>query len=176
MQHFNSIIFQEFKQLSQNSITSSICVCSNASQGPLDFTLQDVWLCVRDHTIMALPVTNTYFLQFCVFLPPLLTLLLLLGPCRVCPLLCSFLHEMFSFEMTDNEDPRCKGPRDRIYVLLKWKVETICFSQKQVSFKINDPGNQAPYSRRVLKKIKVKLKEKISIKSKPQKSFPRKYK
>ena len=48
--------------------------------------------------------------------------------------------------------------------------EVLC--EHKVSFKINDPGNQAPYSRRVLKKKKrVKLKEKISIKSKPHENI-----
>ena len=33
-------------------ITSNSFVCSEASQGPLGFTLQDVWLYVSDHTNM----------------------------------------------------------------------------------------------------------------------------
>ena len=37
IQHFHSLI-------SSNSITSSSFVCSDASQSPLDFTLQNVWL------------------------------------------------------------------------------------------------------------------------------------
>ena len=44
VQHFNSIIFKDLKQLSWNSITSTSFVCSNAYLGPLDIPLQDIWL------------------------------------------------------------------------------------------------------------------------------------
>ena len=44
VQHFHSIIFLDLKKLSWNSITSTRFVHSNASEGPLDFTVQDVWL------------------------------------------------------------------------------------------------------------------------------------
>ena len=44
VQHCQSIIFQDLKQLHWNSITSTSFVHSEASYGPLDFTLQDVWL------------------------------------------------------------------------------------------------------------------------------------
>ena len=44
VQHFHSIIFQDLKQLNWNSVTSSSFVRSDAFQGPLDFTFQDVWL------------------------------------------------------------------------------------------------------------------------------------
>ena len=44
VQHFHSIIFQDLKQLSWNSITSTSLVCSDASKGPVDFILQDVGL------------------------------------------------------------------------------------------------------------------------------------
>ena len=44
VQHFHSIIFQDLKQLNWNSITSTSFVHSDAFQGPLDFTFQDVWL------------------------------------------------------------------------------------------------------------------------------------
>ena len=44
VQQFHSIIFKDLKWLSWNSITSTSFVCSDASLGPLDFTLQDVWL------------------------------------------------------------------------------------------------------------------------------------
>ena len=48
---------------------------SNASYGPLDFTLQDVWLQESDHTVVVIPLFCMVippFLQFiCAFLPPL---------------------------------------------------------------------------------------------------------
>ena len=53
-QHFHSIIFQDLKQLSWNSITSTSFVCGNVSEGPLGFTLQDVWLSAGDHPIMVI--------------------------------------------------------------------------------------------------------------------------
>ena len=46
VQHFNSIIFQDSKQLSWNSMTSTSFVHRNASWSPLDFTPQDVQLWV----------------------------------------------------------------------------------------------------------------------------------
>ena len=54
-------------------ITSTSFVHSDAFQGPLDFTFQDVWLCqISDHTIMIILVVKIFFVQFfCVFLPPL---------------------------------------------------------------------------------------------------------
>ena len=36
-------------------------VCSDASQGPLDFTFQDVWLLVSDHTIMIIWIVKFFF-------------------------------------------------------------------------------------------------------------------
>ena len=44
VQHFNSINFYDLKYLSWNSITSTSFVHSDISWGPLEFTLQDVWL------------------------------------------------------------------------------------------------------------------------------------
>ena len=44
VQHLHSIIFQDLKKLNWNSITSTSFVRSDAFQGPLDFTFQDVWL------------------------------------------------------------------------------------------------------------------------------------
>ena len=44
VQHFHSINFYDLKYLSWNSITSTSFVHSDVSWGPLDFTLQDVWL------------------------------------------------------------------------------------------------------------------------------------
>ena len=44
VQRFHSIIFQDLKKLNWNSITSTSFVHSDAFQGPLDFTFQDVWL------------------------------------------------------------------------------------------------------------------------------------
>ena len=42
---------------------------------PLDFTFQDVWLQVSDHTIVIIWVVKIFFVQFfCVFLPPLLNI------------------------------------------------------------------------------------------------------
>ena len=40
--------------------------------GPVDFTVQDVWLQVSDHIIVVIWLIKTFFLQlFCVLLPPL---------------------------------------------------------------------------------------------------------
>ena len=69
---FNSIIFQNFKQFSWNSISSISFVCSNTSNCLLDITLQDVWLQVSDHTIVV--IKNFFVSFFCVFLPPLLNI------------------------------------------------------------------------------------------------------
>ena len=44
VQPFHSIIFQDLKQLNWNSITFTSFVRSDAFQGPVDFTFQDVWL------------------------------------------------------------------------------------------------------------------------------------
>ena len=44
-----------------NSITSTSYFHSDASQGPLDFTFQDVWLWVSDHTIMIIWVVKITF-------------------------------------------------------------------------------------------------------------------
>ena len=45
------------------------------NKGPLDFTFQDVWLLVSDHTIVIIWVVKTFFVQFFfVFLPPLLNI------------------------------------------------------------------------------------------------------
>ena len=44
VQHFNSMIFKDFKQFSWNFIISTGFVGSDAYKGLLDFTLQDVWL------------------------------------------------------------------------------------------------------------------------------------
>ena len=57
---FNSIIFQNFKQFSWNSISSISFVCSNTSNCLLDITLQDVWLQVSDHTIMVIRVRKNF--------------------------------------------------------------------------------------------------------------------
>ena len=54
VQYFNSIIFQDLKQFSWNSVTSTSFICSNASKGPLDFIVQDVLLQVNDHTIVVI--------------------------------------------------------------------------------------------------------------------------
>ena len=53
---------------------------------------------MSDHTIVAMWVMKIFFVSFfCVFLPPLLSIfLLLLGPYHFCPLLCSSLHEKCS--------------------------------------------------------------------------------
>ena len=75
VQHFHSIIFQDLKQLNWNSITSTSFVRSDAFQGPLDFTFQDIWLYISDHTIMIIWVMKIFFVEFfCVFLPPLLNI------------------------------------------------------------------------------------------------------
>ena len=67
-----------------------IFVCtvhSDAFQGPLDFTFQDVWLQLSDHTIVNIRVVKIFFVQFfCVFSPPLLNIFWLLGPYCSCPL------------------------------------------------------------------------------------------
>ena len=48
----------------------SVGLHSDAFQGPLDFTFQDVWLQVSDHTIMVICVIKIFFVQFlCVSLP-----------------------------------------------------------------------------------------------------------
>ena len=48
---------------------------SHVLHRPLDFTFQDVWLQVSDHTIVIISVMKTFFVQFfCVFLPPLLNI------------------------------------------------------------------------------------------------------
>ena len=39
---------------------STSFVHSIASYGPIDFTLQDVWLWVSDHTIMVIQVIKTF--------------------------------------------------------------------------------------------------------------------
>ena len=44
-----------FKQLSSNSITSTSCVCSEASWAPLDFMLQYIWLYKSDTSIIPIP-------------------------------------------------------------------------------------------------------------------------
>ena len=44
-----------------NSITSTSFIGSSASYGPLDYTLQNVWLWVIDHTIMVIKVIKTFF-------------------------------------------------------------------------------------------------------------------
>ena len=53
---------------------------------------------MSDHTIVIIWVVKIFFVEFfCVFLPPLLNiLLLLLGPYNFCPLLIPSLHEMFA--------------------------------------------------------------------------------
>ena len=57
--------------------------------------------------------------------------------------------------MSDNVDTGYKCLRDTTCPLLKKKVEGMCFSQKQAVFPINDPVNQAFYSR-MLGKNKLK--------------------
>ena len=49
-----------FEIASWTSVTSTSFVCSNVSQGPLDFTVQDVWSQVTDHTIMIIWVVKTF--------------------------------------------------------------------------------------------------------------------
>ena len=44
LQHFNIIIFQDLKKFNWNSITSTSCVYSDASSGPLGFAFQHVWV------------------------------------------------------------------------------------------------------------------------------------
>ena len=68
-----NIIFQNLKQLNWSSITSSSFVCSDASEGPLDFGLQDIWLQVSDHSITVIWFMVIIFVQFFpIILPPLL--------------------------------------------------------------------------------------------------------
>ena len=50
-----------FEILSWNSITSTSLVHSDASYGPLNFTFQDVWLKVSDHTIVIIWIVKIYF-------------------------------------------------------------------------------------------------------------------
>ena len=64
MQHFHSIIFQDLKQLNWNSITSTNFVCSDAFQGPLDFTFQNVWPYVNDHPVIIIWVVKIFWVQF----------------------------------------------------------------------------------------------------------------
>ena len=67
VQHFHSIIFQDLEQLNWNSITSTSFVHSDASEGPLDFTFQDVWLSVSDHTIMIILVMKLFLYSSSVY-------------------------------------------------------------------------------------------------------------
>ena len=70
VQHFNSIIFKDFKEFSWNSISYISFTGSSTSWGPLDFTLQNVWLWVRGYTIMASHIIKIFLVQFfCVFFP-----------------------------------------------------------------------------------------------------------
>ena len=55
---------------------------------------------MNDHTIVIIRIMKIFFVQlFCVFLPPLLYLLLLLSPYHFCPLLSPSLHEMFPWNL-----------------------------------------------------------------------------
>ena len=53
------------KYLNWDSITSTSFVRSDASWGPLDFTFQDVWLSVSDHTIVVIWVMYNSFVYSC---------------------------------------------------------------------------------------------------------------
>ena len=58
MQHFDSIIFFE---IAQSEFHRSF-VRNNTFQGPPDFTLQDIWLYLSDHTIMVIWVIKIFFI------------------------------------------------------------------------------------------------------------------
>ena len=72
---------------SSTGITSISFVHSDASYVSLDFTFQDFWLYVSDHTFVVIWIMQVFFVQFfCVFLPPSASV-------RSIPLL-SFIVEM----------------------------------------------------------------------------------
>ena len=48
-----------------NFITSTSFIGSSASYGPLDYTLQNIWLWVIDHTIMVIHIIKIFFLCVC---------------------------------------------------------------------------------------------------------------
>ena len=66
---------------------STSFVRSDAFEGPLDFTFQDVWLWI----------VKIFFVTvlLCILATSSSYLLLLLGPYHFCPLLSPSLHEMF---------------------------------------------------------------------------------
>ena len=97
VQHFHSISFQDLKWLNSNSITSTSFVRSDAFLGPLDFTFQDVWLQVSDHTIVIIWVMKIFFAQFfCIFLSPLLNIFCF---SRSIPFL-SFIDPIFAWNVS----------------------------------------------------------------------------
>ena len=102
---------------------STSFVRSDASKGPLDFTFQDVWLQVSDHTIVIIWVMKIFFVQFfCVFLPPL-HLLLLLGPYHFCPLLSPSLHEIQSAKTRPGAD--CGSDHELLIAQVRLKLEKV---------------------------------------------------
>ena len=59
-----------------------------------------------------------FFVQFfCVFLPPILNVLLLLGPYHFCPLLSPSLHEMFPWTWNNRLVPNRKRSTSRLYMV-----------------------------------------------------------
>ena len=76
MQQVDGIIGEGSEELYWKSIAPTSFINSSASQGPVDFILQNIWLRVTDHITVVIQFTKIFLVQFfCVFFPSFLYLL-----------------------------------------------------------------------------------------------------